>query len=102
VSPEDETIMKTSKRSHRLTARLGGFASAALLLISVHCYVSVSEGDRCNIGLSHDECSNAPGIQCMTPPGCVVAYCCGPNSTSPNCQPCPTADAGAASDAAPD
>ncbi|HLK35794.1 MAG TPA: hypothetical protein VKU41_03505 [Polyangiaceae bacterium] len=53
------------------------------------------EGSRCNPALSHDECDNAPAVQCVQPaaPACNgEAYCCAVDSngnitsTESNCQ----------------
>lgn len=63
-------------------------------LFSAHCQPSVDEGERCNPSLSHNECAGDPAIQCTVPTNCVVAYCCGPKSTSPNCQACAAGDGG--------
>lgn len=68
--------------------------SAVALTLLAHCYPSTSEGDRCNPALSHDECDNAPTVQCVTPPNCLESYCCAPSSTAPSCQACPPPDAG--------
>jgi hypothetical protein len=68
--------------------------SVVALTVLAHCYPSTAEGDRCNPALSHDECENAPTVQCVTPANCAESYCCGPSSTSANCQACPPPDAG--------
>jgi hypothetical protein len=64
--------------------------------LSVGC--SQAEGSRCNPALSHDECDNAPTVQCLGPsyteyPACnSEAYCCAVDlhgnitSMEPNCQ----------------
>jgi hypothetical protein len=81
-----------------IVARAGGWmlvTLTAVALLSAHCNASTLEGDRCNPALSHNECAGDPTIQCVTPPNCVDSFCCGPSSTSPNCQACPvTTDGG--------
>jgi hypothetical protein len=76
-----------SKRRSELVGVAALFAAGSLIaLLSAHCYPSVSEGERCNPYLSHNECAGDPGISCVVPsPSCSVAYCCGPSSTSDNC-----------------
>jgi hypothetical protein len=53
-------------------------------------------GERCNPLLFNvsDQCQ--PGLSCVYPKSCGVAYCCPMTGTSadPNCQACPS-DAGA-------
>jgi hypothetical protein len=93
--------MKTSKRKFmRLSSliRIGTFgvvATALSVVLSTGCD-NTAEGDPCDIALSHDECANGPTAQCIVPAGCTTgnAYCCSPNSTASNCQPCTTPDAG--------
>jgi hypothetical protein len=57
------------------------------LIVLTHCDPGTAEGDRCDPTLSHDECSNAPTVQCVTPVDCPESYCCSPDSTAPNCLP---------------
>jgi len=79
-----------------------------LALFSANCYPAVSESERCNPYLSHNECAGDPDIQCVVPDAaqanatCSVAFCCGPKSTSDNClgkaSDCIAPDSGAAGD----
>ena len=80
-------------------------AAALSVVLSTGC-ANTAEGDPCDIALSHDDCSNAPAVQCIVPPNCTTgnAYCCTVDtagnvaSTALNCQACaapPAADAGA-------
>src|SRR5271165_3003540 len=98
----------TMKRKHMT---LSNWVRSALVVVatvlsaatSVGC--SQTEGSACNPVLSHDECDNAPTIQCISPTNAACfgqAYCCAatPNydpsgnflgtytvtSTDPNCQ----------------
>jgi hypothetical protein len=68
-------------------------ATGAALVLSAGC--SQADGSACNPALSHDECDNAPSVQCVQPsaPNCYgQAYCCTVDSngnitdTSDNCQ----------------
>ncbi|AKV02135.1 hypothetical protein AKJ09_08798 [Labilithrix luteola] len=50
---------------------------------------STSEGERCNISLSHDECGS--GLSCAMPDNCHYAVCCPPAgraSSSSACSAC--------------
>ena len=58
------------------------------------CPPPVAEGERCDPALSHDECDNAPTVQCVIPTNCLESYCCSTTSTQANCQACPAPDAG--------
>ena len=77
------------------------------LLLSAGC--SQVEGSRCNPALSHDECDNAPSVQCVAPTAAACygeAYCCAVDSNGKitstelncqflqQCQMAPTGDAG--------
>jgi hypothetical protein len=50
---------------------------------------TMTEGERCNISLSHDEC--ASDLACTVPTGCTYAVCCpkdGHSSTTSACNAC--------------
>jgi hypothetical protein len=52
---------------------------AALLCAVLSAGCSQAEGSRCNPFLSHDECDNAPNVQCVSPSAAACAgeaYCC--------------------------
>jgi hypothetical protein len=63
------------------------------LLLAAAC--TPGEGDRCNPMQFSSDCNR--GFSCVYKTGCAVAYCCPDDrpSTNPNCQTCPTDDAGA-------
>lgn len=57
---------------------------AALLGLVLSAGCSQVEGSRCNPALSHDECDNAPTVQCVQPMAAACngeAYCCTVDST---------------------
>ncbi len=65
-----------------------GLAAGCLTALFVACAGSgVTEGDRCNPALSHNECDD--GLSCVTPTDCAESYCCPTSGTSsqPNCNP---------------
>lgn len=104
-------------------------ALSMAMVLSTGCD-NTADGARCDIALSHDECANGPGSQCVVPMGCADAYCCAVTfsaqgtscpdgtancgmlgsgnvvpitSTVASCMPCATPDSGddGATDAAP-
>jgi len=108
--------MKTSMRKTMSVStwiRVGSFgivvAVASVVVLPMGCS-NTAEGDPCDIALSHDECAGQPTAVCTIPTNCAGpvptdgswydpratgnAYCCSPNSTAPNCQPCMTAPPG--------
>jgi hypothetical protein len=52
------------------------FSVTALTLLLSTGGCSQVDGSRCNPYLSHDECDNAPTVQCVTPAGTGDSYCC--------------------------
>jgi hypothetical protein len=52
------------------------FSATALSLLLSAGACSQVDGSRCNPYLSHDECDNAPAVQCVTPAGQGNSYCC--------------------------
>jgi hypothetical protein len=74
-----------------LGAAAFAFAVTAVALPSC----TMSEGERCNISLSHDEC--ASGLTCTMPENCAYAVCCpndGRPSSSSACNACAAPDDG--------
>jgi hypothetical protein len=75
--------MKDTMKKHMTVSNWVGPASAVLFAAALSAAFSVgcsqAEGSACNPALSHDECDNAPAIQCIQPtnPACFgQAYCC--------------------------
>jgi hypothetical protein len=72
-------------------------ASRGAGLFAVGLFVQAgcqTDGSRCNVGLSHDECADGPSVQCVVPPGCGEAFCCKVDDrgriddSNPSCAPC--------------
>jgi hypothetical protein len=90
----DTIANKSMTASRWIRSTIVASAAAALtLVLSSGC--SQVEGSRCNPALSHDECDNAPTVQCVQPPAPACngeAYCCTVDSngnitsSDPNCQ----------------
>jgi hypothetical protein len=103
--------MNTPMRDHSPRFSWVHFAAVCLAATALGVIVfstgcdNTAEGDRCNIALSHDECSGAPTAQCVVPTGCVVACCCSVDnsgnitSKAASCQPCPAGDDGGSAEA---
>jgi hypothetical protein len=52
------------------------FSIAALSILLATGACSQVDGSRCDPALSHDECDDAPAVQCVTPAGGGNSYCC--------------------------
>lgn len=81
----------TSERDSRRPAA-PPFAHVLALVLAMGTALlacSTSEGERCNISLSHDECGS--GLSCVMPDNCHYAVCCpadGRTSSSSACNAC--------------
>ncbi len=103
-------IPNEHQKFHSNWVRFGavGFTLTILSFLLSMGGCSQVEGSRCDPALSHDECDNAPTVQCVTPSGQGNSYCCtvtagattgqsNPgvlnggtiDSTDPNCQSVP-------------
>jgi hypothetical protein len=108
--PSERLTMPPSIRSSSRLAVRTCVLTVSFALATIFACSSPSEGERCNIDLSHNEC--ASNLACTVPTNCAYAVCCPTSgaSTNPACNPCagedagdvtPTEDAAPAEDAAP-